>query len=88
MVVLKQRTCTDYIYVTVEWEGPDAVEESSNIAPTPPREPTPPPMDESDDEDVSEAKIDSDSDEAASEDEYVVNENETSAKTSDKVRIL
>lgn len=79
---------TDHVSVTVEWEGADAVEECSDTAPTPPREPTPPPTDESDDEDVSEAKIDSDSDEAASEDEYVVDENKTSAKTSDKVRIL
>ena len=84
MVALEQRTYTDHVYITGEWEGPEAVEECGNIASTSPHEPTPPPTDESDDEDASEAIIDSDSDDAASEDEFV-DESETPAKNLDQV---
>ena len=85
VVALEQRTYTDHVSITGEWEGPEAVEECSNIASTSPHEPTPPPTDESDDEEASEANIDSDSDDATSEDEFVVDESKTPAKNLDQV---
>lgn len=62
----------------MDWEGPDAVEEFSNVGPAAAREPTPQPS-ESEPEEPSEADIGLESDGAGTEDEYVADKAKPSA---------
>lgn len=74
--------------ITVDWEGPDAMDEYSDVEPTPAHEPTPQPSEESSGEEPPEPKVESDTDEGGTEDEYVAEKDKPKGKgVATKVRI-
>jgi hypothetical protein len=61
------------------------MEEASDVEAPPAKEPTPQPSEESDEEEAFEAKIESESDEGGTEDDYVAEDNPKGRRVATKV---